>query len=96
MSNSLFPTCCLAGSVILESPALPVSERDKWTLHCRSKENTTNLLTDFYKDDNLIHSSPKQEMTIDDVSKSDEGLYKCNISGIGESQGSWLTVRGET
>ncbi|MED6285548.1 hypothetical protein CHARACLAT_030363 [Characodon lateralis] len=31
-------------------------------------------------------------MTLSKVSKSDEGLYKCSISGAGESPESWLAV----
>ncbi|XP_025761520.1 uncharacterized protein LOC112846279 [Oreochromis niloticus] len=34
-------------------------------------------------------------MTIQHVSRSDEGLYKCDISGHGESPSSWITVTGE-
>eukprot|EP00064_Thunnus_orientalis_P020778 superscaffoldBa00005910_g20926 len=81
------------GSVILESPALPVMERDDATLHCRNK-TTSNFIADFFKDGNLIRSSSAGNMTIHSVSKSNEGLYKFNISGAGESPESWLTVRG--
>ena len=38
---------------------------------------------------------PTARMTIYNVSKSDEGLYKCSMSGLGESPESWLAVRGE-
>ncbi|MEQ2227218.1 hypothetical protein ILYODFUR_035569, partial [Ilyodon furcidens] len=31
-------------------------------------------------------------MTLSKVSKSDEGLYKCSISGAGKSPESWLAV----
>ncbi|KAI3376294.1 hypothetical protein L3Q82_016425 [Scortum barcoo] len=34
-------------------------------------------------------------MTIRHVSKSDEGLYKCNISSHGESPPSWISVSGQ-
>ncbi|XP_051251146.1 uncharacterized protein LOC127360709 [Dicentrarchus labrax] len=81
-----------AGSVILDSPALPVLEGDNATLHCRNK-TISNLLSDFYKDDLLIESSSTGEMTILNVSKADEGLYKCRLSGGETSPGSWLAVR---
>ncbi|XP_045920666.1 uncharacterized protein LOC123980359 isoform X2 [Micropterus dolomieu] len=81
-----------SGTVILDSPVLPVMEGDDVTLSCRNK-NTSNLIADFYKDGRLIRSSSTGNMTIHSVSKSDEGLYKCNISGTG-SPDSWLTVRG--
>ncbi|XP_067437032.1 high affinity immunoglobulin epsilon receptor subunit alpha-like isoform X2 [Thunnus thynnus] len=78
------------GSVILQSPVLPVMEGDDVTLHCKTK--TTNLPADFYKDGSLIRTEPAGHMTIHHVSKSDEGLYKCNISSHGESPPSWITV----
>ncbi|XP_044040162.1 low affinity immunoglobulin gamma Fc region receptor II-a-like [Siniperca chuatsi] len=82
-----------AGSVILESPALPVMEGDAVTLNCRERETSPNLTADFYKDGLLIGTSSTGHMTIHSVSKSDEGLYKCRISGAGESPGSRLSVR---
>ncbi|XP_067437020.1 Fc receptor-like protein 5 isoform X4 [Thunnus thynnus] len=78
------------GSVILQSPVLPVMEGDDVTLHC--KTNTSNLPAGFYKDGSLIGTEPAGHMTIHHVSKSDEGLYKCNINSHGESPPSWITV----
>ncbi|XP_028420689.1 low affinity immunoglobulin gamma Fc region receptor II-b-like [Perca flavescens] len=84
-----------AGSVILESPVLPVMEGETVTLRCRNKTSSTNLPADFYKDGRLMKSRSGEEMTIKNVSKSDEGLYKCSISGAGESPESWLAVRAK-
>ncbi|KAM3857480.1 low affinity immunoglobulin gamma Fc region receptor III-A-like [Diretmus argenteus] len=81
------------GAVILESPALPVTERDAVTLRCRTKTTPSDLPADFYKDGVLIESGSTGEMTIHSVSRWDEGLYKCNISECGESPESWLAVR---
>uniref|UniRef100_A0AAQ6I9Z7 Ig-like domain-containing protein n=1 Tax=Anabas testudineus TaxID=64144 RepID=A0AAQ6I9Z7_ANATE len=84
-----------ARSVILESPAHPVREGEAVTLRCTSKETSSSSLTaDFYKDGLLIGSSSTGNLTIHSISKSDEGLYKCSISGAGESAESRLTVRG--
>ncbi|XP_050924480.1 low affinity immunoglobulin gamma Fc region receptor III-like isoform X2 [Lates calcarifer] len=83
------------GSVILESPALPVMEGESVTLSCRNK-TTSNLTATFYKDGVVMGNSSTGIMTIHSVSRSDEGLYKCNISGSGESAESWLTVRDAT
>ncbi|XP_071315681.1 low affinity immunoglobulin gamma Fc region receptor III-A-like isoform X3 [Trachinotus anak] len=84
--------CCSGGSVILDGPALPVTEGDAVTLRCRNQGTPSELQAEFYKDGLLIRSSSTGEMTIDPVSKSDEGLYKCSVSGVGESAQSPLTV----
>ncbi|XP_034096373.1 vascular cell adhesion protein 1-like [Gymnodraco acuticeps] len=85
-----------AGSVILESPVLPVMEGESVTLSCRNKTTTSSFLSaDFYKDGRLIRSSSTGIITIHRVSKSDEGLYKCSISEGGESPESRLAVRAK-
>ncbi|XP_030581191.1 Fc receptor-like protein 5 [Archocentrus centrarchus] len=80
------------GSVILQSPVLPVMEGDDVTLLCQTKTTPSNLTAAFYKDGSLIRKQPTGHMTIQHVSRSDEGLYKCVISGHGESPSSWITV----
>ncbi|CAI5660143.1 unnamed protein product [Oreochromis niloticus] len=80
------------GSVILQSPVLPVMEGDDITLLCKTKTTPSNLPAAFYKDGSLIRKQPTGHMTIQHVSRSDEGLYKCDISGHGESPSSWITV----
>ncbi|XP_033182404.1 Fc receptor-like protein 5 [Anabas testudineus] len=81
-----------AGSVILESPVLPVMEGDDVTLRCRKKQAPSNLTAEFYKDGLFMGSSSTGEMIVHSVSRSHEGLYKCSISGAGESPESWLKV----
>uniref|UniRef100_A0A3P8TJB3 Ig-like domain-containing protein n=1 Tax=Amphiprion percula TaxID=161767 RepID=A0A3P8TJB3_AMPPE len=88
-----FITCLSCSAVILEGPKSPVLEGDTVTLLCRNRMPFFNLTADFYKDDILINSSNTGSMIIDSVSKSDEGLYRCNIYGAGESQESWLVVK---
>uniref|UniRef100_A0AAZ1XS81 Ig-like domain-containing protein n=1 Tax=Oreochromis aureus TaxID=47969 RepID=A0AAZ1XS81_OREAU len=80
------------GAVILQSPVLPVMEGDDVTLLCKTKTTPSNLPAAFYKDGSLIRKQPTGHMTIQHVSRSDEGLYKCDISGHGESPSSWITV----
>ncbi|CAI5659995.1 unnamed protein product [Oreochromis niloticus] len=80
------------GSVILQSPVLPVMEGDDVTLLCKNKTTPSNLPAAFYKDGIFIRKQPTGHMTIQHVSRSDEGLYKCDISGHGESPSSWITV----
>uniref|UniRef100_A0A3B4G4H8 Ig-like domain-containing protein n=1 Tax=Pundamilia nyererei TaxID=303518 RepID=A0A3B4G4H8_9CICH len=85
----------ISGSVILQSPVLPVMEGDDVTLLCKTKTTPSNLPAAFYKDGSLIRKQPTGHMTIQHVSRSDEGLYKCDISGHGESPSSWITVTGD-
>ncbi|XP_064872504.1 Fc receptor-like protein 5, partial [Oncorhynchus nerka] len=85
------------GAVILESPALPVTEGHSVTLRCRYRKDKemnvthSNLTADFYKDGSLVRTETTGEMTIPAVSKSDEGLYKCSNSE-GESPERLMTL----
>ncbi|KAK2899544.1 hypothetical protein Q8A73_012673 [Channa argus] len=89
-SNSINITIT-AGDVILESPALPVREGDNVVLRCRTK-SFSNPPSDFCKDGIFIKTDYSGKMTFLKISTSDEGLYKCSISGSGgESAESWLT-----
>ncbi|XP_041841230.1 high affinity immunoglobulin gamma Fc receptor I-like [Melanotaenia boesemani] len=83
------------GLVILKSPVHPVTEGVNLTLSCACKAEASkcNLPVNFYKDGKLINSSSTGNMTLLSVSRSDQGLYKCNISGSGDSPESWLTVK---
>uniref|UniRef100_A0A3P9DTM6 Ig-like domain-containing protein n=1 Tax=Maylandia zebra TaxID=106582 RepID=A0A3P9DTM6_9CICH len=82
--------------MILQSPVLPAMEGDDVTLLCKTKTTPSNLPAAFYKDGFLISNGSSVNMTIQHVSRSDEGLYKCDISGHGESPSSWITVTGNT
>ncbi|KAF7642555.1 hypothetical protein LDENG_00256010 [Lucifuga dentata] len=81
------------GSVILESPGLPVLQGDAVTLRCRPETGSAHHTFTFYKDGLPLGRGSAAEMTIHGVSKSDEGLYKCASSGGGESAESWMNVR---
>ncbi|XP_044198002.1 neural cell adhesion molecule 2-like isoform X1 [Thunnus albacares] len=93
-SNAVSITVKTGGSLILQSPALPVTEGDDVTLYCKTK--TSNPSADFYKNGSHIRTEPTGQMTIHHVSKSDEGLYKCNISSHGESSPSWLRMKEDS
>uniref|UniRef100_A0A3Q1ETS0 Ig-like domain-containing protein n=1 Tax=Acanthochromis polyacanthus TaxID=80966 RepID=A0A3Q1ETS0_9TELE len=84
------------GDRLFPLPVLPVMEGNNVTLKCRTKKMSSGLTAGFYKDELLIGSSSTGEMILPSVSGSDEGLYKCNISSVGESPQSWLAVRGNT
>ncbi|KAF1381097.1 hypothetical protein PFLUV_G00170970 [Perca fluviatilis] len=89
-SNSITITVT-GGPVILQSPVLPVMEGEDLTLTCKTK-TSSNLPAGFYKDGSFIRTEPAGHMTIHHVSRSDEGLYKCLISSVGESPPSWVSV----
>ncbi|XP_041842229.1 Fc receptor-like protein 5 isoform X2 [Melanotaenia boesemani] len=92
-SNSINLTVT-GGSVILQSPVLPVMEGDDLTLSCQSKP-PSNLPAAFYKDGSLIRTESTGHMTLHHVTRSDEGLYRCSISSYGESPPSWISVTGK-
>ncbi|XP_014830842.1 PREDICTED: Fc receptor-like protein 5, partial [Poecilia mexicana] len=81
-----------AGSVILNISARPVKEGSDVTLRCFNKNTNKTHISDFYKDGVHLSTNYKTGMTLGNVSKSDEGLYKCTISRAGESPESWLAV----
>nr|XP_020443178.1 Fc receptor-like protein 5 [Monopterus albus] len=90
-SNSINITVT-GGAVILQSPVLPVMEGHDVTVRCEARSPPSSLPAAFYKDGSLIGAEPTGHMTIRRVSKADEGLYTCNISGHGASPPSWLSV----
>ncbi|XP_030286837.1 Fc receptor-like protein 5 [Sparus aurata] len=81
------------GSVILDVPARPVVQGHDVVLHCLKEKSESEHSADFYKDGSHLGTWYKGEaMTIQNVSMSDDGLYRCEISGAGESPESRLAV----
>ncbi|KAM9426161.1 Fc receptor-like protein 5 [Pholidichthys leucotaenia] len=78
--------------VILDSPATPIPEGTTVTLRCKELAETPNHIFNFYKDGHSISTNSTGKMIIHSITKSDEGLYKCSISGGEESLSSWLAV----
>ncbi|KAM4565494.1 high affinity immunoglobulin epsilon receptor subunit alpha-like [Fundulus diaphanus] len=93
-SSSSIQLTVTGGSVILQSPVLPVMEGDDVTLSCHTKTAPSNLPAAFYKDGSLIRTEPAGHMTLHHVTSSDEGLYRCSISAHGESPSSSISVSG--
>ncbi|XP_053089510.1 carcinoembryonic antigen-related cell adhesion molecule 5-like [Pangasianodon hypophthalmus] len=81
------------GDLILESPVHPVTEGNPLTLRCLNRSKILDSGADFYKNDSILQSQTKGEMTISSVSKSDEGFYHCKHPERGESPKSWVSVR---
>ena len=87
--------------VILQIPVLSVPEGDSSTLLCLYKDKksggaSSELPADFYRNGSIFMSESTGQTTIHAVKKSDEGFYKCSISGLGESPQSWMEVTGES
>ncbi|KAL4007887.1 hypothetical protein ACER0C_001739 [Sarotherodon galilaeus] len=83
-----------SGDVILEIPAFPFMEGDNIALGCRKKIQSSSLPADFYKDGHYLETGYVGKITILNVSKSNEGLYKCIFTeSQGESPESWMVVR---
>ncbi|XP_058871708.1 Fc receptor-like protein 2 [Acipenser ruthenus] len=62
--------------VILQTPPQPVIEGDVLTLRCRVRGYTATRVV-FYKDNKVLQSRADTELSVDRVSESDEGSYKC-------------------
>ncbi|XP_017158948.1 uncharacterized protein LOC103460740 [Poecilia reticulata] len=92
-SSSSIQLSVSGGSVILQSPVLPVMEGDDVTLSCRAKSPAHNLPAAFYKDKVVIGHGASGNFTLKTVKRSDEGFYKCSISDQGESPSSWIWVK---
>ncbi|XP_051799894.1 uncharacterized protein LOC127532331 [Acanthochromis polyacanthus] len=83
----------VAGSVMLEIPEQPVMEGNDVILRCINKKTKSKDTVNFYKDG--IYLGTRYESMIyiiQNVSKSNEGLYKCSIPRYGESPEMWLSV----
>ncbi|XP_034413209.1 uncharacterized protein LOC117747831 [Cyclopterus lumpus] len=91
-----------SGDVILVSSVHPVTEGHSVTLSCRLRTEKVLYKVDFYKNDKLISNDASGELFISEVTKSDEGFYKCE--GRDSPQGfrsltspeSWLSVKSAT
>ncbi|XP_055085193.1 neural cell adhesion molecule 2-like [Periophthalmus magnuspinnatus] len=81
-------------AVLLECPDQPVMEGENVTLFCRDKMAAANYTSFFYKDDQMIWNSSSGKLILNKVSKTDEGVYKCQTSEDRESEEQWLAVRG--
>ncbi|XP_053286665.1 uncharacterized protein LOC128448129 [Pleuronectes platessa] len=90
----MFPTShnVIPGPVILKSPAHPVTEGQSITLGCSLYRTNPNSNFSFYKNDTLLQSDVRGKLEISAVSKSDEGLYKCEHSGVFSAE-SWMSAK---
>ncbi|CAI5660629.1 unnamed protein product [Oreochromis niloticus] len=77
------------GSVILQSPVLPVMEGDDVTLLCKTKTTPSNLTAAFFKDGVFIGKEPTGHMTIQHVSRDKSG---CTLLNSEEKNTTYLQV----
>uniref|UniRef100_A0A673AGP7 Ig-like domain-containing protein n=1 Tax=Sphaeramia orbicularis TaxID=375764 RepID=A0A673AGP7_9TELE len=82
------------GPLVLHSPVLPVMEGQEVSLHCRTRP-PSNRSADFYKDGVFVGVGPAGHMTIPQVSLAHQGVYRCDITGVGQSPPSWMSVSGQ-
>ncbi|CAB1440184.1 unnamed protein product [Pleuronectes platessa] len=66
------------------------------TLFCKTKNAAYNPPAAFFKNGTCIGTMPEGHMTIHNFSKSDEGGYKCDITGLGESPPAWLLMKDDS
>lgn len=83
----------------MKTPVHSVPEGEQVVLYCQYWKGNHSKTT-FFKDGVEVHTSlsPDRivEMTIDNVTKEDEGFYKCASHGRKmESPASWLSVGSE-
>ncbi|KAM9762518.1 sialoadhesin-like isoform 1-T1 [Menidia menidia] len=86
------------GKILLRTPALPVHEGDDVILYCQHRTNYRSEAV-FFRGGEVIStlatssSDRAANMTIANVTKKDEGFYKCALKDGGvESPESWLSV----
>uniref|UniRef100_A0A8C6T328 Ig-like domain-containing protein n=1 Tax=Neogobius melanostomus TaxID=47308 RepID=A0A8C6T328_9GOBI len=91
--------CSRRNSVILLIPAQPVPEGRSVSLTCKLGQSAEFSSVRFYKDGQLIQEGSLRTYNFSALSKSDEGLYKCELQHSSNvvltSPESWLSVRGE-
>ncbi|MGH0147605.1 UNVERIFIED_CONTAM: hypothetical protein FKN15_031618 [Acipenser sinensis] len=63
--------------VSLQIPPQPVFEGDTLTLRCLIRDGYKATRVIYYKDNKELQSQADTELSVDHVSKSDEGSYKC-------------------
>ncbi|XP_060945795.1 uncharacterized protein LOC133022907 [Limanda limanda] len=78
--------------VILESPVHPVTGGQSVTLGCTWFRRSLDFSFSFYKNGELLQRDVSSKLEISAVSKSDEGFYKCEHSGV-LSPESWMSVK---
>ncbi|KAM8746840.1 peroxidasin-like [Acanthopagrus schlegelii] len=100
--NTLLYGHAEGADAVLEIPEFTLFEGESVILRCKHRTTRRTMTATFYKDGSLIkmdrnhRSSTTGEMTIDPVSVSDEGWYKCQFADGTESEEKELRVKAGT
>ena len=93
--------CCTDDDVVLESPAFTLFKGDSVTLRCRHRTPGNEKKATFYRNGSSVemdtnHQSRRiSNTTVEIVSVSDRGLYKCRFDEGPESREKELRVEGK-
>lgn len=100
LKQYFYHICPTDGSIILRTPASPVVEGDNVILCCRGRTGGQLSNMRFFKNGaeiltyNCTYSGQAIMMTVENVTREDEGFYKCaSPDREVESPESWLSVR---
>lgn len=91
----MVPFAAADTQVILSIPATPVTAGENVTLKCEARRQPSSPSATFYRNGNFFRTEPTGGTIISHVALSDEGIYKCEIAGRGDSPSSWLLVTGQ-
>lgn len=92
----MVPSAAADTQVILSVPATPVKVGENVSLKCEARQEPSSPTATFYRNSSYYRTEPTGDLIISHVTLWDEGIYKCEIAGHGESPSSWLLVTGHS
>ncbi|KAM9717604.1 low affinity immunoglobulin gamma Fc region receptor III-like isoform 2-T2 [Menidia menidia] len=83
----------VSSGVVLEVLPEVVVEGDSVTLRCRSRNDSSPRIADFFQHGVRVATGYGGELRLPRAARGHQGAYRCSISGLGESEERRLTVR---